>query len=43
MTVLGLSDPWIWGSYVACMVCTVFFCVYGYLNGRKSPGDEEDD
>ena len=43
MAVLGLTDPWIWGAYVACIVCTVFCCVYGYLNGRKDSEEEEED
>ena len=41
MSVLGISDPWIWLSYVGCFRCVAFCVVYGAIQGRK--GTEEED
>lgn len=42
MELLGISDPWIWGGYVLCIVAVAFCCTYGYLKSR-GPQNEEDD
>lgn len=38
--VLGIADPWIWGSYILCILATLLCVVYGILNWNK--GDEEE-
>ncbi|HKM09967.1 MAG TPA: hypothetical protein VJX93_05750 [Candidatus Methanomethylophilaceae archaeon] len=38
---LGLTNPWIWGAYVACFIATAFCIVFGYVRTRGSK--EEDD
>lgn len=38
--VLGIADPWIWGSYILCILATLLCVVYGIFNWNK--GDEEE-
>ena len=38
----GLTDPYIWGAYVGCILCVVFSIVY-YVKVRNSEEDEEDE
>ena len=42
MEVLGISDPWVWGAYIACILVTLLCVIYGILNWNKGDEDEED-
>ncbi len=39
MSFLGIPDPWIWMSYVGCVVC-VAFCIFW---AHKKDGEVESD
>lgn len=43
MDFFGLTDPWIWGAYVGCILCTVLCCAYGWIKRNESDGDSEDE
>lgn len=38
MEVLGITDPWVWGGYIACILVTLLCVIYGVINWNK--GDE---
>jgi hypothetical protein len=35
MSVLGMTDPWIWGAYIGCIVITIICVIYGAINWNK--------
>ena len=39
MSFLGIPDPWIWMSYVGCVLC-VAFCIFW---AHKKDGEAESD
>jgi len=41
MSFFGITDPWIWGAYVACFACTIL-CIAYYLY-YKNKEDENDE
>lgn len=43
MSFFGLTDPWIIGGYVMSFVCVAFCVVYGFLSGRSSEEEEDDE
>ena len=36
----GITDPWIWAAYAACIATVIFCCVYGFLKKDSEDGDE---
>ncbi|MDD2627202.1 MAG: hypothetical protein PHT00_04090 [Candidatus Methanomethylophilus sp.] len=42
MSFFGLTDPYIWGAYVACFLCVIVCCAIG-LMVKKDTGEEEDE
>ncbi len=41
MALFGIPDPWIWMSYVGCILSVVFCCAYGYIKGKSDEEDED--
>lgn len=39
----GLTDPYIWGAYAACIVTVAFCIIYGLLKERDSEEEEDAD
>jgi len=39
-TMLGISDPWIWGVYLLCVLSTLLCVAYGLVNWNKG-GEKE--
>jgi hypothetical protein len=37
----GLTDPYIWGAYAACIINTAFCIVYGLMRDRGSEKEED--
>jgi hypothetical protein len=40
MTFFGLSDPYIIGAYVGCILCVILCCAWAIF--KKDDGDEEE-
>jgi hypothetical protein len=43
MSILGLTDPWVIGAYVGCILTVVFCIAYSILKGNEEEGDEVND
>ncbi|MDD3378580.1 MAG: hypothetical protein RBR05_01885 [Candidatus Methanomethylophilaceae archaeon] len=43
MNFFGLTDPWIWGAYVACFLCVALCCTYGWITRNKKEESEDDE
>lgn len=41
MTIFGLSDPYIWGAFVSCILCTILCCVWAIFKKDTDSGDDE--
>lgn len=39
----GITDPYIWGAYAACILTTAFCIIFGYVKGKPGTGEEEED
>lgn len=37
----GLQDPWIWGTYLLCIISTLTCVVYGLVNWNKGAEEEK--
>ncbi len=37
---MGISDPWIWGVYLLCVLSTLLCVAYGLVNWNKG-GEKE--
>jgi hypothetical protein len=42
MSFFGLTDPWIWGSYVACFATVALCAVYYYIHRNDKEGENND-
>jgi len=41
MSFFGLTDPWIWGAYVACFACAILcIIIYMYRKDKEEDADE---
>ena len=36
----GISDPWVWMTYVICIVSLIFCIIYGILKWNKDSDDD---
>lgn len=36
----GISDPWVWMTYVICIAALLFSVVYGILRWNKDSDDD---
>lgn len=43
MSFFGLTDPWIIGGYLLSFLSVAFCVVYGFLKGRSTGEEEEED
>ncbi len=41
MSLFGIPDPWIWMSYVGCVVCVAFCIVWAHIKGKEEVEDDE--
>ena len=37
----GLSDPWIWGAYLLCLLSTMICIAYGFINWNRGAEEEK--
>ncbi|MDD2410847.1 MAG: heme exporter protein CcmD [Candidatus Methanomethylophilaceae archaeon] len=37
----GITDPYIWGAYAACILTTAFCIIFGLVKGRTECTEEE--
>ena len=40
MSLFGIPDPWIWMSYVGCILCVGFCIVWAHLKDKEVESDE---
>jgi heme exporter protein D len=40
---LGITDPYIWGAYAACILTTAFCIIFGLVKGRTTTAEEEEE
>jgi hypothetical protein len=38
---LGISDPWVWMTYLICLIALLFCGIYGYINWNKDSDDDD--
>ena len=43
MAIFGLTDPWIIGAYVGCVVCVIIAWGFALFKKQKESVDEGDD
>lgn len=41
MTIFGLSDPYIIGAYVSCILCVILCCGWAIFKKDEKESDEE--
>lgn len=42
MSFFGLTDPYIWGAYVACLLCVIVCCIIGFrVRKDATKGDDQ--
>ena len=37
----GISDPWIWSTYLLCIISATICVTYGLLNWNRGAEDEQ--
>ena len=41
MSFFGLTDPYIWGAYVACFICVIVCCAIGLIVRKGNDREDE--
>ena len=40
MSLFGIPDPWMWMSYIGCIACVAFCCIWVWLKKDEVEEDE---